>query len=110
MQKGSKLSEYLGSLLKIYSRGPLVFLFYNPSFYITIFAIISFNQFGIAAFLLFTCKLFDLILKIMLLDRITNNKPLGFFTAMLQEDTHIGNALKICVSCFYVVLFYIAFV
>lgn len=108
-QKGDSFKELFSSLLNIYSRGILRFLLRNPSFYIVLFAILYFDNYSFLALLLFTCKFLDLVLKIVVCDKILYNKPLGNFAALFANDMKITSGMKIGIILIYVVLFCISF-
>jgi hypothetical protein len=108
-QKGNSFKEIFSSLLPVYERGILRFLLRNPSFYVVLFAILHFNNYSFIALLLLVCKLFDLLLKIIICDKIINNKPLGVFSVLFMEDRAISNGTKIVIMIIYVTLFYISF-
>jgi hypothetical protein len=51
----------------------------------------------------------DIVMKLMLLRKIENNEPLGMFAYMIKHDMGVSNFMKVGVSLFYVMLFYVAF-
>lgn len=109
LQKGKNLEEYLSNLLYLYKDGVVVFLMKNPTFFIILASSLYFDFQKFAIFLLFSCKGFDLIFKLIFLKRFTQNKPLGIFELILKENTKITFAMKLCISIFYIILFLVAF-
>lgn len=109
MHSGNSFSSYLANLLRLYQRGIVKFLLYNPTFFIALLSLLQFDKISFSIILLLTCKFLDISLKIALLDKISNNKPLGNLSVLFQEDMKIPTSFKILISCFYITLFYIAF-
>ncbi|MDR2635516.1 MAG: hypothetical protein LBC08_01670, partial [Campylobacteraceae bacterium] len=108
-QKGDTLSVYITNLLGLYERGIVRFLCMHPSFYAAIFAAIYLNNFSFLIAGLIIIKAFDIILKLMLLDRIVKVKPLGIFAQMIERDIPLNFSLKMALTLFYAVIFYINF-
>jgi hypothetical protein len=109
VQRGSSLGSYIANLLELYEKGTVRFLCMHPSFYIVIFTVIYFNRFSFAASILIILKAFDIILKLILLDKIVKVKPLGIFAQMVEQDIPLGSFLKAAAAGFYIVVFYISF-
>ncbi|MDR1614611.1 MAG: hypothetical protein LBS26_03475 [Campylobacteraceae bacterium] len=109
VQKGSTLNAYIINLLELYEKGTVRFLCMHPSFYIVIFAAIYFDKFSFAAAVLITLKALDIILKLILLDKITMVKPLGIFAEMVERDMPLGYFFKSAIVGFYIIVFYISF-
>ncbi|MDR1008387.1 MAG: hypothetical protein LBL65_07525 [Campylobacteraceae bacterium] len=59
--------------------------------------------------LLIILKASDIILKLILLDKIAKAEPLGIFAQMLERDIPLNFPLKAAVTLFYAVIFYINF-
>lgn len=108
-QKGNSFKEIFSNLLKVYERGILRFLLRNPTFYVVLLAMIYFNNFSFIAILLMTFKLFDLIVKIVVCERVVNNKPLGVFMSLFEPEAYISDILKIGIILIYITLFCISF-
>lgn len=103
------MGSYIANLLELYEKGTVRFLCMHPSFYIVIFTVIYFNRFSFAASILIILKAFDIILKLILLDKIVKVKPLGIFAQMVEQDIPLGSFLKAAAAGFYIVVFYISF-
>lgn len=108
-QKGNSFKELFSYLLPTYKLGILRFLLRNPAFYVVFFSVLYFNNYSFTALLLLTCKFFDLLLKIIVCDKIMNNKPLGVFSVLFMEDINISNSMKIGIIIIYVTLFCLSF-
>ncbi|MDR2342601.1 MAG: hypothetical protein LBD84_06150 [Campylobacteraceae bacterium] len=109
VQKGDSVYSYIVNLSFLYKRGVLWFLCLHPSFYMVIFAVIYFNTYGILAAILIIFKVLDIAMKLILLQKIENKEPLGVFAYMVESNMRITFFMKISVSLFYVIFFYIAF-
>jgi hypothetical protein len=109
VQKGETVSSYILNLSRLYERGIVYFLCMHPSFYAAIFAAIYFNNFSFLIMLLIILKASDIILKLILLDKIAKAEPLGIFAQMLERDIPLNFPLKAAVTLFYAVIFYINF-
>jgi hypothetical protein len=110
VQKGETIDVYVLNLLRLYERGIVCFLCMHPSFYIAIFAVIYFNDFSFLIVGLIILKAFDIILKLMFLDKLVKAKPLGIFAPMLERDIPLNFPLKAALTLFYTMIFYINFV
>ncbi|MDR0666203.1 MAG: hypothetical protein LBF71_02210 [Campylobacteraceae bacterium] len=109
VQKGETLNAYMTNLLEMYERGIVRFLCMHPSFYAAIFAAIYFDNFSFLIVGLIILKALDIILKLILLDKIIKTKPLGIFAQMLERDMPLNFPLKAALTLFYAVVFYINF-
>jgi hypothetical protein len=109
VQKGETISYYIANLLLLYKRGILRFLCSHPSFYISIFAAIYLSAYNALAVTLIIFKALDIVMKLVLLQKIENNEPLGAFAYMIERDMDISFFMKMGVSLFYAALFYAAF-
>ncbi|MDR2790509.1 MAG: hypothetical protein LBB59_05995 [Campylobacteraceae bacterium] len=109
VQKGETIDAYISNLLLLYERGIVLFLCMHPSLYAAIFAALYFNNFSLLITALIILKAFDIILKLMLLERIAKSKPLGIFAQMLGSDIPLNFPLKAALTLFYAVIFYINF-
>ncbi|MDR0762012.1 MAG: hypothetical protein LBF13_03050 [Campylobacteraceae bacterium] len=95
--------------MMIYKRGIVHFLCMHPSFYAAIFTAIYFDNFSFLIVGLIILKALDIILKLILLDKIIKAKPLGIFAQMLERDIPLNFPLKSALTLFYAVVFYINF-
>ncbi|MDR2081091.1 MAG: hypothetical protein LBP54_04310 [Campylobacteraceae bacterium] len=109
VQRGDTINAYVLNLLRLYERGTVYFLCMHPSFYALIFTAVYFNNFSFLIAGLLILKVFDIILKLMMLDRLVKSKPLGIFALMLERDMPLNFSLKAALSLFYTVIFYINF-
>jgi hypothetical protein len=109
VQKGNTIGFYIANLLFLYKRGILYFLCLHPSFYAAIFMAIYVDAYGILAIVLIGLKALDIIMKLILLQRIENRKSLGVFVYMIEHDANIPFFMKASISLFYISLFYMAF-
>jgi len=103
------MSFYIAHLLLLYKQGIVKFLCFHPSFYIALLALVSLNVYGIVAIGLLSCKVLDIALKLILLQKIEERKPLGIFGEMIERDMSISFFMKGSVCAFYILFFYIAF-
>ncbi|MDR1975618.1 MAG: hypothetical protein LBQ18_01355 [Campylobacteraceae bacterium] len=109
IQKGESLNAYIVNLLGLYQQGIVRFLCMHPSFYAVIFTAIYLDRFSPLAVGLIILKAFDLILKLVLLDKIVKAKSLGLFEQILERDMPLNFALKAALTLLYAVIFYVSF-
>ena len=108
-QRGSTLFEYIRSLLRIYQKSIVLFLFLHPSFYFMLFCLVLFNTESTLFLSMLIMKMIDIAMKIQLLDRLIYNKPLGFFEPMAKANQALPLGVKVLPAFLYSSIFYISF-
>ena len=104
-QKGSTVKEYIGSLLYFYKKNILLFFVLHPSFYFVVFCSILLNNTSALISSIIIAKMLDIIFKITLLDRLLNQKPLGFFVPLFSQEFSLSLGVKLTPLLLYPTLF-----
>ena len=108
-QKGRDTKEFIGSLVRVYQKGILLFLLAHPSFYFLLFCAAKLENSSALATLLIVVKAVDLTLKINLTQKVSSNAPLGFFEPLVKSNQPLPTFLKMLPTFIYGTLFYFAF-
>ncbi|NLC27249.1 MAG: hypothetical protein GX780_00550 [Campylobacteraceae bacterium] len=107
-QQGATIHAYLFSLVRMYRRGIITFILAHPSFYYLLFCAIVLENYNSLTLMLISIKMFDLALKIVLVDRLSSGKPLGSFAPLAKEDYPFPLLMKLLPLLVYSALFYVS--
>lgn len=108
-QKGRSTHQYIGSLLALYRRNIVLFIAYHPSFYFVLFCMMALENYSFGAFFLAGLKCLDVVFKLLLLDRLANEKHLGAYAPLVQTNQPFPWAMKLTPLVLYPTLFYLVF-
>lgn len=108
-QRGNTFRQYLISLFYFYKKSVILFISLHPSFYFVIFSMMLFNNTSFLATSIIIVKMLDIGFKLTLLDRLSNEKPLGFFAPLANADYPLPFGLKLIPALLYPLFFYYAF-
>ncbi len=108
-QQGSTIHAYLENLVRVYKKSVLLFIIFHPSFYYVIFCMMILNCNYIFASLIVGIKFIDICTKLVIVDRMSNNKPLGIYSTLLSTNQPFPWYMKLLPAVFYGMLFYGAF-
>jgi hypothetical protein len=104
-QKGRTTRQYIASLLFVYERHVLLFLAFHPSFYYVIFCMMVLENSSGFLVVIVVLKLLDLLFKLMLCDKLTHHKALGFMEPLVSIDQPFPWPLKLFPLLLYAGLF-----
>lgn len=110
-QKGDTLKEFMQILLEKYNRGVIFFISLHPTLFFILYCIFTLNISNPIIYTIAFLKFADIGFKILLLDKLQNNKPLGSHSILFKEDYNLSFKIKIAplimyVSSFFLALFY----
>lgn len=108
-QQGRTIHAYLYNLVRLYQKSVLLFIIFHPSFYYVIFCALLWNHNALLTGVLTGTKLLDLCIKLVLVERISNGKELGFYAPLTSVDQPFPWFLKLLPALFYGGLFFGAF-
>lgn len=108
-QKGSHIQDYIKNLFYFYKKSLFLFIILHPSLYFVIFAQLYFQNYSFVASLLTIIKLFDVSIKITIMDKIYKKKSLGALVEVLRDNPKISPLLKASSLIIYPTLFVLGY-
>jgi len=108
-QRGDNFQDYFINLYKYYTKSVLLFFALHPTFYLSLYFQLYYNNFSFLASAITILKGIDLVFKISVLDKITKGENLGVFTELFKENVKISPFMRYFGLVFYPTLYYLAY-
>ncbi len=108
-QRGKNFRAYVNNLFYFYKKGVIVFILLHPTLYFVMFSQIALQNYSFLASMLVLIKVFDIGFKILLMDKIYNQKDLGSFKPLLEANYPISLGIKGAGLIIYPTIFFFAF-